>query len=113
VGDEPCAFYITTNLGRSWSIRADPCGGTRQDGERRPRRQRRGSEPVVVECMAKADPNTGFILVSRDGGKSFGPRRPIPQSALMVAAVCAKTIVLASGGRRWRSQYLHRGDLDQ
>jgi hypothetical protein len=22
------AFYITTNLGRSWSIRADPCGGT-------------------------------------------------------------------------------------
>lgn len=92
------AFYITTNLGRSWSIRADPCGGTGRTENDALDASAAGPNLVVVECMAKAVPNTGFILVSRDGGKSFGPRRPIPQSALMVAAVCAKTIVLASGG---------------
>ena len=93
------AFYITTNLGRSWSIRADPCGGTFRTEKDAVSTSAAGPNLVVVECMAKGDSNTGFVMVSHDGGKSFGPRRPIPPSLFgaMVAAASASTIVLASG----------------
>ena len=92
-------FYITTNLGRSWSIRADPCGGTGRTEKDALDTSAAGPNRVVVECLSKADPNNGFIVVSHDGGKSFGPRRPIPPSLFgaMVAAASASTIVLASG----------------
>ena len=41
---------------------------------------------------------TGFILVSHDGGTTFGPRRPMPSGfGTMVAAASTSTIVLASG----------------
>jgi photosystem II stability/assembly factor-like uncharacterized protein len=91
-------FYITTNLGRSWSIRADPCGGSFRTEKDAVDASAAGPN-LVVECMAKGDSNTRFILASHDGGNSFGPRRPIPRSfAFMVAAVGANTIVLATGG---------------
>ena len=92
------AFYITTNLGRSWSTRADPCGRTGITENDAVDTSAAGPGVVVVECAAMGDTNTGFILESRDGSSTFGPRRPIPSLfGNMVAAVSANTLVLATG----------------
>jgi hypothetical protein len=91
-------FYVTANLGRSWATRADPCGSTRTAEDDAEDTSTTAASVVVVECLAKATSNSGFILVSHNGGQSFGPRRPIPHPfALMVAAASARTIVVASG----------------
>jgi hypothetical protein len=91
-------FYITTNLGRSWSTRTDPCGHTGRTENDAFDTSAAGPGVVVVECLAKGDSNTGFILESRDGGSTFGPRRPIPLLfANMVAAASASSLILASG----------------
>ena len=93
-------FYITGNEGRSWSTRTDPCGRTDSTEDDAYDASAAGPSVVVVECLAKGDSNTGFVLESRDGGLSFGPRRPIPSSLFgaIVAAANASTIVLATGG---------------
>ncbi len=91
-------FFVTANLGRSWSTRADPCGGTGKGEDDAYDTSAAGPGAVVVVCVAKADSNTEFVLVSRDGGRTFGPRRPLPRTAAsMIAAVSASTIVLATG----------------
>jgi hypothetical protein len=93
-------FYITANLGRSWTKRSDPCGWTKSNEVDAYDSSATPAGVVVVECLEKGDSsNTAFVTVSHDGAKSFGPRRAVPQSnAFMLAAVGAKTIVLASGG---------------
>ena len=91
-------FYVTGNEGRSWSLRADPCGRTGRVEDDAYDTSATGPGVVVVGCVAKSDSNTGFVLVSRDGGRTFGPRRPVPPTDLsMIDAVSASTIVLATG----------------
>lgn len=92
-------FYVTGNEGRTWSTRSDPCGHTGRVEDDAYDTSAAGPRAVVVECLAKGNSNTGFVLESRDGGSSFGPRRAIPSSLFgaIVAAASASTIVLASG----------------
>jgi photosystem II stability/assembly factor-like uncharacterized protein len=92
-------FYITANLGRAWTRRSDPCGWTKTNEVDGYDTSATPAGAVVVECLAKGDSNTAFVTVSHDGGKSFGPRRPVLRAnPFMVSAVGAKTIVLARGG---------------
>jgi photosystem II stability/assembly factor-like uncharacterized protein len=91
-------FYVTDDLGQAWATRADPCGRSARTENDAIGTSAAGPGVVVVECGAKGDSNTRFVLESRDGGSIFGPRRPIPRLlANMVAAASANTIVLASG----------------
>ncbi len=89
-------FDITANQGRSWSTRTDPCGHTGRFENDAFDTSATGAS-VVVECVPKVS-GTGFVLESRNGGSTFGPRRPIPSGfGTMVAAANTSTIVLASG----------------
>jgi photosystem II stability/assembly factor-like uncharacterized protein len=91
-------FYITANQGRSWALRTDPCGSTNGAENDAFDASATGRSVVVVACVPKVNGNKVFIIVSHDGGKSFGPRRPVPQSyGSMTAAVTASTVVLAGG----------------
>jgi photosystem II stability/assembly factor-like uncharacterized protein len=91
-------FFVAANLGRSWSKRVDPCGWTRTNEVDAYDASATPEGTVVVECLAKATPNQAFVTVSHNGGKTFGPRRPVPPLfANMVAAASGNTIVLASG----------------
>ena len=98
-GSSHATFYITANLGLSWTKRSDPCGRTTTNEGDAYDTSAAPAGVVAVECLEKGDSNKAFVMVSHDGGQTFGPRRLVPQlNAFMVSAVGAKTIVLASGG---------------
>jgi photosystem II stability/assembly factor-like uncharacterized protein len=91
-------FFVAANLGRSWSKRVDPCGWTRTNEVDAYDASATPEGTVVVECLAKGISNQAFVMVSHNGGKTFGPRRPIPPLfANMVAVASANTIVAATG----------------
>jgi hypothetical protein len=91
-------FFVTANLGRGWTKRVDPCGWTRTNEVDAYDASATPEGTVVVECLAKGVSNQAFVMVSHNGGKTFGPRRPIPPLfANMVAAASANTIVAATG----------------
>jgi hypothetical protein len=91
-------FFVTPNLGRSWSKRVDPCGWNRTNEVDAYDASAIPEGTVVVECLAKGISNQAFVMVSHNGGKTFGPRRPIPPLfANMVAVASANTIVAATG----------------
>ena len=91
-------FFVTANLGRGWTKRVDPCGWTRTNEVDAYDASATPKGTVVVECLAKGVSNQAFVMVSHNGGKTFGPRRPIPPLfANMVAAASANTIVAATG----------------
>jgi hypothetical protein len=92
-------FYITADRGRSWTTRIDPCGGgTGRASYEATDTSAIGDGVVVVECLSKQNSETkAFVLVSRDDGHAFGPRRPMPDpNAFMIAAATASTIVAAT-----------------
>jgi photosystem II stability/assembly factor-like uncharacterized protein len=98
-GSSHATFYITANLGLSWTKRSDPCGRITTNEVDAYDTSAAPAGVVAVECLEKGDSNKAFVMVSHDGGQTFGPRRLVPQlNAFMVSAVGAKTIVLASGG---------------
>ena len=91
-------FFVTANLGRGWTKRVDPCGWTRTNEVDAYDASATPKGTVVVECLAKGISNQAFVMVSHNGGKTFGPRRPIPPLfANMVAVASANTIVAATG----------------
>jgi photosystem II stability/assembly factor-like uncharacterized protein len=91
-------FFVAANLGRSWSKRVDPCGWNRTNEVDAYDASAIPEGTVVVECLAKGISNQAFVMVSHNGGKTFGPRRPIPPLfANMVAVASANTIVAATG----------------
>jgi photosystem II stability/assembly factor-like uncharacterized protein len=91
-------FLVTPNLGRTWTKRVDPCGWTRTNEVDAYDASATPEGTVVVECLAKGISNQAFVMASHNGGKTFGPRRPIPPLfANMVAVASANTIVAATG----------------
>ena len=91
------SFYIADDQGRSWTTRTDPCGftGRRENDAWETSATAQGT--VVVECLAKGDSNARFIVVSRDGGQTFGPRHRISSNDSIIAAASPSTIVAATG----------------
>ena len=91
------SFYITDDEGRSWTTRTDPCNLTasREDDALGTSATSQGT--VVVECLAKGDSNDRFVVVSRDGGQTFGARHRLSANDSLIAAASPSTIVAATG----------------
>ena len=91
------SFYIADDQGRSWTTRTDPCGFTGSTENNALETSATGQGTVVVECLAKGDSNDRFIVVSRDGGQTFGPRHRISSNDSIIAAASPSAIVAATG----------------
>jgi photosystem II stability/assembly factor-like uncharacterized protein len=87
-------FFLTSDQGRTWSTRRDPCAPYRAEDA-----SVSGDGTLVIECEWEGNSVPAYILVSRNGGETYGPQHPVAKwNLFMVAAASASTIVEATGG---------------
>ena len=87
-------FFLTSDQGRTWSTRRDPCAPYRSEDA-----SVSGDGTLVIECEWEGNSVPAYILVSRNGGETYGPQHPVAKwNLFMVAAASTSTIVEATGG---------------
>ena len=93
-------LLISHDGGDSWTSRVDPCGFTAgAENDTRGVAAAPGNVAVVLCQPRLADPATpGFVVVSSDGGATFGPPRTLPAGSvpLLLASLSASDIVVST-----------------
>ena len=88
-------FFFTADQGRTWSRKRDPCAPYRSEDAS----VAAADGTLVVECEWEGNSVPAYVIVSRNGGETYGPQRAIPKwNAFVIASASANTIVAATAG---------------
>ena len=102
-GPETADFYRSSDLGATWVHAADPCSATSSPrGPLTISTAAASAEGGVLAVVCLPDRNAAeeFVMVSSDGGISFGPSYPAPTGDPDLAARSARvqTAAMVEGG---------------
>jgi hypothetical protein len=91
-------IVVSHDLGRRWSVRGDPCGGSRLR-ENDAFRATAAGHVLAILCEAKDGSGAAFTALSSDRGMTFVRGGPIPVAAPVQIAVNARgELAVGNGG---------------
>lgn len=108
-GTQHTILFRSLDGGRSWARLADPCGGS---GRRVHDAVSMAAAPggvLTALCVPRmAGPGGRFVLLSRNAGSSWGPRRAVPGSPWLISAASSSHLVVADGSVSGRGAHTYR-----
>jgi photosystem II stability/assembly factor-like uncharacterized protein len=97
--DAHATLLTSTNDGRTWTVRADPCGSAGGQEADSSEMAVADDGSLSVLCRTRSG-SASFVRTSTDHGASFGPQRAAPGgvTAFGLGAASAKTLLLVQLG---------------